>query len=168
MVTDSGHGLWASYHNPGGKLQQTLGDTRAVGTYILSADVSHFGPTSYEKDGTPPNQYANAIAQLPAGGNALTADSSTDPGDPGPHQWARKSWTFEIASDNQFLGQILSIELFVLGGGGQGNFDNLRLDYLDPVNPLDVPEPPALAMLGSALASLLCYVRRKRKETVIL
>ncbi len=136
-------------------LTQILDAKLAAGTYTLSVDCAHFGDTPAGSGA--PNQYSNEVAQLYAGSTMLTATSSVIPDDPGAKAWARKSWTFVIASDNAILGQTLSIAFTVIGNGGQGDFDNAALSYTP------IPEPSSLVLTGMGLLGLFAYAWRKRK-----
>jgi hypothetical protein len=154
LTAPADQGIWAVYLNGGTNvsLTQTLGDTLEATTYVLSAKVAHFGTGP---DGTAPAQYANTIAELLAGGTVLTPTSSVIPADPGGKNWATKSWTFAIGDTDPLLGQTLSIKLSVIGGGGQGDVDNVTLS--------SVPEPSTLVLVGIGLLGLLAYAWRKRK-----
>lgn len=91
--------------------------------------------------------------QLWAGNYLLVSESSTSLVQGG---FVTSVLTYNVTDLDPYLGQPLTITLNRTGGG-QVNFDNVRLE-----NQL-VPEPSTLLLLGSGLLGLGYFMRKKRR-----
>jgi len=134
-------------------------DTVQAGDYTFTVAVGwsslDSSPAAYEFVVLAWNESTGAtteLATITGESNLLTQGEFTD-----------VSVDFDVATGNSHIGERFLISLNAvshsgLESGNEGLFvDNVRLDY----NP--IPEPNALALVGSGLFALLCYAWRKRR-----
>lgn len=140
-------GANVGFSNRGGTLFQALSYNLLADTQlVLSVDIG------WRLDGTwgAPN-YA---IELWAGNNFLAQETSTQLIQGG---FATAVLTYDVLSDNSYLGQQVRIVL-ANRGGSQANFDNVRLE-----NHSSVPEPSTLLLLGAGLFGFGIFSRKRRK-----
>lgn len=99
------------------------------------------------------NSNFNYTVALYAGGTLLTSDSTNV--NPAAGQWALDTLTYQTNPSSP-IGQALEIRLMC--NGNQINFDNVSLAFAS------VPIPGSLFLLGSGLAGLMFW-RRRRNES---
>ena len=129
-------------------IYQTLTDTLAVGSYSLMVDVG---------DREDANNPLYSI-QLLAGATVLGSVTETNFATPNTG-WVGATLNYSALAGNGDLGQALRIQL-TKTGGGQVNFDNVRLSFTAAPN--DAPEPGSLALVGLALAAVGSVAARRR------
>jgi hypothetical protein len=130
-------------------LEQVLTTTLApYYEYTLMVDVG-------QRSDFAPIQYA---VQLLAG-SVLLAQTTVP--QPASGQFGTAVVTYSTGATHDQMGQLLSIRL-VNTGLQQVVFDNVRLSGVDPQPPAGVPEPASLLLLGSGLASIGIFDRRRR------
>jgi len=139
-------GTQTAYINSG-DISQMLSSTLAAGTYTLKVNVgdrADLGAPSYSAALFSGIDILDSITQL----DFATSNNG----------WIEASLMFTALSNDSHLGNSFGIRL-ARTGGGQVNFDNVRLDFVAAAQQ-NVPEPGSLALLGFGLAGL-GFMRRK-------
>jgi hypothetical protein len=135
----------------GGSLSQTLSTVLTANTpYTLNADLLN------RIDGY---KNVSSTLELLAGGNVLASSTITG-GTAGTN--ALQSVSFLSGASGPYLGLPLGITL--ISGGGQSDWDNVRL----VTTPVPEPETYALMLAGLGLISFIAYRRRNNNSSNIL
>ncbi len=138
-------GTHTAYSQQAGEISQVLSETLTAGTlYELKVEVGHANNIAF----------GGYSIELWAGSTLLAFDNSSL-GDPGIGNWQTSTIQYSALSGDSALGQALTIKLSNLGGG-EANFDNVRLNAVS-----SVPVPAAAWLFGSGLLGLAGIARRK-------
>ena len=124
----------------GGTISQDVGSAVAGVTYTLQVDVLHRT-----------DEALTGVVQLEIGGLVVATAPVVDGG---PGTWS--NWTAVDTATAAQTGQTLTILLSA--SGGQGDFDNVRLNSTGS----SVPEPASCILVGAALAGLTTWRLRRK------